>query len=40
MGLQGTGDMRKTCIVRNHFVTDAAKKKLLRPCQEARVLGL
>ena len=32
--------MRKTCIVRNHFVTNEAKKKLLRPCREARVLGL
>jgi hypothetical protein len=31
--------MRKTFTMRNHFVTDEAKKKLLRPCQEARVLG-
>jgi hypothetical protein len=26
--------------VRNHFMTSEAKKKLLRPCREARVLGL
>ena len=38
--LQGPSDMRKTCSVRNHFVTNEAKKKLLRPCREARVLGL
>ena len=32
--------MRKTCIMRNYFLTNEAKKKLLRPCREARVLGL
>jgi hypothetical protein len=32
--------MRKTCTVRNTFVTTEAKKKLLRPCREARVPGL
>jgi len=26
--------------VRRIFVTDEAKKKLLRPCREARALGL
>jgi hypothetical protein len=39
-GLQDMGFMRNTSAVRNHFVTTEAKKKLLRPCQEARVLGL
>ena len=38
--LQELADMRKTSTMRNHFVTDEAKKKLLRPCREARVLGL
>jgi len=32
--------MRNTCNVRNLFMTTEAKKKLLRPCREARVLGL
>jgi hypothetical protein len=32
--------MRKTCTMRNRFLSTEAKKKLLRPCREARVLGL
>jgi hypothetical protein len=32
--------MRNTCNVRSQFLTIEAKKKLLRPCREARVLGL
>jgi hypothetical protein len=39
-GLQDMGFMRNTSAVRNHFMTSEAKKKLLRPCREARVLGL
>jgi hypothetical protein len=34
------GRMRNNCTMRNHFLTTEAKKKLLRPCREARVLGL
>ena len=31
--------MRKTCTMRCTFSTES-KKKLLRPCREARALGL
>jgi hypothetical protein len=32
--------MRNTSTMRNDFLTNEAKKKLLRPCREARVLEL
>jgi hypothetical protein len=32
--------MRNTSVMRSPFMTNEAKKKLLRPCREARVLGL
>ena len=38
--MQGETVMRKTFTMRTCFLTTEAKKKLLRPCREARVLGL
>jgi len=32
--------MRNTPVMRCNFLSIEAKKKLLRPCREARVLGL
>jgi hypothetical protein len=37
--LQGIALMRKTCTVNRRIFSVEAKKKLLRPCREARALG-
>jgi hypothetical protein len=39
-GLRDEAVMRKTCSMRTAFLTTEAKKKLMRPCREARVSGL
>jgi hypothetical protein len=32
--------MRKTCSMNRRFFSEESKKKLWRPCREARALGL
>ena len=33
-------EMRKTCSMNRRFFSEESKKKLWRPCREARALGL
>ena len=33
-------EMRKTCCMNRRFFSEESKKKLWRPCREARALGL
>jgi hypothetical protein len=38
--LHQRGWMRKTCSMNRRLFSDESKKKLWRPCREARALGL